>query len=150
MYLARDVRRCQRFPGPVQIFSHEAEKKKYCDQNDEKNTFLKYNIPLSILDEPVACARYFIRLIHLVLEELFGLTWSDYSMKLTVVKKTKGVFGRCVAAMGSVELQGRLALHVHLLIWGVDPTFVRYISNRVELREFFFIDYRSNFNCKCS
>ena len=41
-------------------------------QNDEKNTFLKYNIPSSILDEPVACARCFICFIHLVLEELFG------------------------------------------------------------------------------
>jgi len=41
------------------------------------------------------------------------------------------------SAMGSIELQGRLALHVHELIWGVDPKFVRYVANRVELREKF-------------
>jgi hypothetical protein len=55
---------------------------------------------------PVAAARFFHFMVEVFLEEVLG--WE---------KEERGVFGHPKGYYGTVEQQGRLTLHLHLVIW---------------------------------
>lgn len=55
---------------------------------------------------PVAAARFFDYMVRTFISEVLG--WK---------KEDRGVFGRPEAYYGTVEQQGRLTLHLHLLLW---------------------------------
>lgn len=61
-----------------------------------------------IAKNPVAGARFFHFLVQLLIKHL--LRWSDS-------KDRSGIFGRTSAFYGTVEQQGQLTLHLHMLIW---------------------------------
>lgn len=72
--------------------------------------------------DPVADARYFGRMLGIVVRELLG--WSDSEGRSV---QGGGVFGVTKAFFGVVETQGRGALHAHNLVWvrGMPPTVER-------------------------
>lgn len=57
---------------------------------------------------PVACARFFDYVVRLFIEHILG--WKDDG-------PTHGIFGKPSSYYGSVEQQGRMTLHLHILIW---------------------------------
>lgn len=57
-------------------------------------------------ENPVACARFFQLFVKLFLEVI-----------LRVDKEEEGLFGKTEAYYGTVEEQGRKALHLHTLVW---------------------------------
>lgn len=57
---------------------------------------------------PVACAQFFDHVVRLFLKHICG--WSDDG-------PVRGVFGRPLAYYGTVEQQGRMTLHLHILLW---------------------------------
>ncbi|KAJ2916281.1 hypothetical protein MD484_g4135, partial [Candolleomyces efflorescens] len=61
-----------------------------------------------IAANPVAGARFFHFLVQLFIRHL--LKWADNS-------DGKGIFGHTSAYYGTVEQQGRMTLHLHMLIW---------------------------------
>lgn len=66
----------------------------------------------AIARDPFAAAKFFHFLIGAILETLFQIKSTAFS-----VKASDGVFGRATAYVGSVESQGRGTLHLHLLLW---------------------------------
>ncbi|TFK88333.1 hypothetical protein K466DRAFT_489162 [Polyporus arcularius HHB13444] len=65
-----------------------------------------------IADDPYAAARFFHFLTLTILETLFQIRVTPYS-----VKSGTGVLGKAAAYVGSVESQGRGSLHLHMLLW---------------------------------
>lgn len=61
-----------------------------------------------IASNPVAGARFFNYMVQLFIKHL--LRWSDPDGR-------RGVFGHTGAYYGTVEQQGRMTLHLHILIW---------------------------------
>ncbi|KAJ3544805.1 hypothetical protein NMY22_g2652 [Coprinellus aureogranulatus] len=61
-----------------------------------------------VTKNPVAGARFFHYLVELLIKHL--LRWGDSQQR-------RGVFGHTAAYYGTVEQQGRMALHLHMLIW---------------------------------
>ncbi|KIK66558.1 hypothetical protein GYMLUDRAFT_106006, partial [Collybiopsis luxurians FD-317 M1] len=59
-----------------------------------------------VINNPVAHAQFFHYFVTLFLREILGIN-SD----------NEGWFGHPVAHYGTVEQQGRLALHLHMLLW---------------------------------
>lgn len=66
----------------------------------------------NVAKDPYAAAKFFDFIVKLVLETLVGV---KVSARRVEVKK--GVYGRVRAYYGTVECQGRGALHLHILIW---------------------------------
>lgn len=60
----------------------------------------------AIADNPVACARYFDKIVRAFLERVLKFGSDD-----------RGLFGKTETYYGTVESQGRLTLHLHLLLW---------------------------------
>src|SRR5690606_9542997 len=55
---------------------------------------------------PVACARFFDRIVQLVIKHL--LAWES---------DKGGLWGEVAAYYGTVEQQGRMTLHWHVILW---------------------------------
>lgn len=55
---------------------------------------------------PVACAKFFHLMVNAFLEKIVGLN-----------SPLPGIFGPIESHFGTVEEQGRLTLHLHLLLW---------------------------------
>lgn len=69
---------------------------------------------------PVAGARFFHVMVELFLKHVLG-----------VDSKEPGVFGKPSAYYGTVEQQGRLTLHIHMLLWIANSMSPQEIRNRV-------------------
>lgn len=69
--------------------------------------------------DPAACARFFGRMLNVVVRDLLG--WNESEGRSV---EGGGVFGVTKAFFGVVETQGRGALHAHNLVWvrGMPPT----------------------------
>ncbi|KAJ3549575.1 hypothetical protein NM688_g5163 [Phlebia brevispora] len=83
----------------------------------------------SIADNPVACAKFFHFLVKTFL-----------CVVLRVSEERTGLFGKTSAYYGTVESQGRLTLHLHLLIWIENALTLQQIhdkllANETEFRE---------------
>ncbi|KAF4618642.1 hypothetical protein D9613_009831 [Agrocybe pediades] len=59
-----------------------------------------------VVRNPVASARFFHFMVEMFLKHILG-----------VDSKQEGIYGKTAAYYGTVEQQGRLALHLHLLLW---------------------------------
>lgn len=62
--------------------------------------------------DPVAGARYFRRLAHVVVEVLIG--WNELCGR---PRAQGGAFGTCKGFYGAIEAQARGSPHIHMLIW---------------------------------
>lgn len=80
-------------------FADTNETFKLCIQPDDERFRL-------IAGNPVAAARFFHFMITLFIEHVLGFD-----------KDKCGLYGDCSAYYGTVEQQGRLTLHLHLLLW---------------------------------
>ena len=70
-----------------------------------------------IASNPVACARFFNFMVEQFIKHVLGVS-SDHL----------GLYGETSAYYGTVEQQGRLTLHIHLLLWirgGLTPDEIR-------------------------
>ncbi|PBK85074.1 hypothetical protein ARMGADRAFT_1048107 [Armillaria gallica] len=61
-----------------------------------------------IVNNPTAAARFFHFLVNLFIEEFLGCKGT---------KQSEGFYGNTNAYYGTVEQQGRLTLHLHILLW---------------------------------
>ena len=59
-----------------------------------------------VANNPVACARFFHFMIELFIKHILGVN-TDHP----------GLYGKTSAYYGTVEQQGRLTLHLHILVW---------------------------------
>ena len=66
----------------------------------------------NVSGDPYAASKFFDFIVKTVLESLVGVKVSSRRVEIR-----KGVFGRVRAYYGTVECQGRGALHLHILIW---------------------------------
>ncbi len=73
-----------------------------------------------IARNPVAGARFFHKMVELFLKHVLG-----------VESEEAGLFGKPSAYYGTVEQQGRLTLHIHLLVWIVNSLSPQEIRNRI-------------------
>ncbi len=73
-----------------------------------------------IAQNPVAGARFFHTMVQLFLKHVLG-----------VDTEQAGVFGKPSAYYGTVEQQGRLTLHLHMLVWIVNSLSPQEIRNRI-------------------
>ena len=75
--------------------------------NDFVAEILPYDKRLRLIcQNPVAGARFFDFMVKLFITEILGID-----------VKHKGIYGDVTAYYGTVEQQGRLTLHLHMLIW---------------------------------
>jgi hypothetical protein len=75
---------------------------------------------------PVATSRIYHRIKYLVYNYIFGMNIEgDGHLKTrksnTVESRPKGAFGKILAAAGTDETSGRLALHTHIILFTVMP-----------------------------
>lgn len=83
----------------------------YYADNSGKHVFTPHLYSASaraklVIDNPVAHARFFHFFVQLFLTEVLGLN-----------SQKEGWFGQPVAHYGTVEQQGRTALHLHMVLW---------------------------------
>jgi hypothetical protein len=80
-----------------------ADDKKRFDVNLGRNNDERFRL---IANNPVACARFFHFMVNLFIKHVLGFG-----------KKRNGLYGDASAFYSTVEQQGRLSLHLHMLIW---------------------------------
>ena len=68
---------------------------------------------INVASDPFASAKYFHFMIATILECLFGISKGRNG---TIMRK-EGIFGMVKSYVGTVEAQGRGALHLHMLLW---------------------------------
>ena len=68
---------------------------------------------INIASDPFVSAKYFHFMIATILKCLFGISKGWNGM---IVRK-EGIFGMVRSYVGTVEAQGRGALHLHMLLW---------------------------------
>ena len=81
----------------------------YADTKEtfEPNLFRKKDERLRLIaNNPVAGARFFKLMVELFFKHVLG-----------VDKKGRGLYGKTSGYYGTVEQQGRLSLHLHMLVW---------------------------------
>ncbi|KZT13898.1 hypothetical protein NEOLEDRAFT_1082121, partial [Neolentinus lepideus HHB14362 ss-1] len=83
-----------------------------------------------IANNPVAGARFFDMMVKLFIEHVLG-----------VDSNHDGLYGKTSAYYGTVEQQGRLTLHLHLLLWITNSLSPQDIRERM-------MDKNSNFRTK--
>ena len=72
----------------------------------------------NIAGDPYAAAKFFHFIIQVLLETVFGIKKTKYS-----IHRKEGAYGVVQAYLGAVEVQGQGTLHTHMLIWLKDaPT----------------------------
>ena len=87
-------------------------------------------------NNPVAAAQIFHRLLEAVYSILIGLPQSSNSRITTpLADRACGIFGRPVAAFSVIEVQARLSLHAHMVLWGnINPRLLAMASTKENLR----------------
>lgn len=85
---------------PLALYFANADKPIYPDiyKRDERYKLISQN--------PVACACFFDYMVKLFIKHILGMD-TDHN----------GLFGKTKGFYGTVEEQGRLTLHLHLLLW---------------------------------
>ena len=80
----------------------------YADTQEEfKPQFLSYDERVrKVCQNPVAGARFFHFIVQAFIKDVLGIE-----------SKNPGLYGETAAYYGTVEQQGRLTLHLHLLLW---------------------------------
>jgi hypothetical protein len=66
-----------------------------------------------LASDPVACAKFCNLIFESTIQYLLGFFPKDHCFH----KKNIGIFGKPLAYAGTIEEQGRKALHMHLLLW---------------------------------
>lgn len=90
----------------------------------------------TVKNNPCAAARVFHRLIEAVATDLVCLGGKGSDAKKTTSNTRKGCLGKSVAMLGVYECQGRMALHMHALIWATaSPDLVSRIADDHHLSE---------------
>jgi len=87
----------------------------------------------NVANDPYAAAKYFKTIIDLLLNKMFGVDVTSFT-----VNSRPGILGRIRAYFGVVEAQGRGTLHLHMLMWLVGgPTSdeMRELLKRADFRE---------------
>jgi hypothetical protein len=91
-----------------------------------------WNINKYAADNPVACADLFRRILAAVFDVLLGIPSVQHQRKTNMTEehlKRQGVFGQARACGSASEVQGRKALHVHMLVWTkLSPLFIQWAS----------------------
>ena len=73
---------------------------------------------ITMAQDPYAAAKFFHSIIRILLETVFGISKTKYS-----IHRKEGAYGTVQAYLGTVEAQGRGSLHMHMLVWLKDaPT----------------------------
>ena len=89
-----------------------------------------WNINKYAADNPVACAELFSRILDAVFEVLVGMPSIQHQRKSFLPGDRlyrRGVFGQPRACASASEVQGRKALHVHMLVWTkLSPAFIQW------------------------
>ena len=85
-------------PMSIYFASEEEVFRSHVLSNDERQRLIASN--------PVASARFFHKLVDLFIQHVLG-----------IANEGHGLFGPTGAYYGTVEQQGRLTLHLHLLLW---------------------------------
>ena len=83
----------------------------------------EYGLAKILADNPVAAAKQFKEILDSLYEVLFGIS-PAYKIRSSVAARSrnKGVFGQTFAVYNCIEVQGRLSLHGHMVIWaGLPP-----------------------------
>lgn len=100
----------------AQLFTgSEIDMDKFCDTAGPTSTERATNIA----QDPYASAKFFHFIVTTVLEVLMKIKKTSNGR----ISRGKGIFGYVQGYIGTVEAQGRGALHLHMLIWLQDaPT----------------------------
>lgn len=80
-----------------------------------------------ISENPVAGARFFHFMISAFIEHVLGVR--EFPRK--GLKRNCGLFGKTSAYYGTVEQQGRLTLHLHMVIWIINSLTPQEIRDRI-------------------
>ena len=91
-----------------------------CDkcQNTVNVDLSDSNLRKYIAENPAASAQVFQNLVTTLYTDVLGIE-PEYAMKKTQpLQKRQGVFGSLQAVAGVIEVQGRLALHLHAVLFG--------------------------------
>src|SRR6266849_2032754 len=89
-----------------------------------------------ISENPVAGARFFHFMVSTFIEHVLGVAESEHK-----TKRQTGLFGKTSAYYGTVEQQGRLTLHLHMLLWIKNSFTPQEIRDKI-------MDADSDFQCK--
>jgi len=93
-------------------FSPAKNKHPICLYYADKDIHFKHNLrsvtehDLLVLSNPVATARFFDYMVQMVIKHVLG-----------VGELHPGLYGKTSAYYGTVEQQGRLTLHIHMMLW---------------------------------
>jgi Helitron helicase-like domain at N-terminus len=89
----------------------------YADKNIEfkPNLRLSNKQNLLVTQNPIAAARFFHLMIHMFIKHVLGIG-----------VKYSGLYDNTAGYYGTVEQQGRLTLHLHMILW---------IENALSLQE---------------
>ena len=93
-------------------FSPADNKHPICLYYADKDIHFKHNLrtlserDLLVLSNPVAAARFFDYMVRMVIKHVLG-----------VGELHPGLYGKTSAYYGTVEQQGRLTLHMHMMLW---------------------------------
>ena len=68
---------------------------------------------INMASDPFASAKFFHFMINTILESLFGVSKGRNG----IIIRKEGIFGTVKSYVGTVEAQGRGALHLHILLW---------------------------------
>lgn len=95
---------------------------------------------LLVLNNPVGAARFFDFVVRLVLKHVLG-----------VGSNHDGLYGKTAAYYGTVEQQGRLTLHLHMLLWIKSALSPQEIRDRIMSSDIEFtkelVDYLESVHC---
>lgn len=86
-----------------------------------------------IANNPVACARFFDFMVRMFIKHILGIG-TDHD----------GIFGKANGYYGTVEEQGRLTLHLHLLLWTKDALTPQQIEH---VQYIFELSYKMQLGC---
>ncbi|OWZ11488.1 hypothetical protein PHMEG_00015483 [Phytophthora megakarya] len=98
------------------------------DTMNISKTFLRAHLGMISTQNPVACARYFDRIIAIIIEVLF-----DWNQTKKCSKGKGGIFGTTEAFYGSTESQSPTgSLHSDMMVWirGMPRTLEQYTQLR--------------------
>jgi Helitron helicase-like domain at N-terminus/PIF1-like helicase len=99
-------------PSWFVTFSPADNKHPICLYYADKDIHFKHNLrsvterDLLVLSNPVAAARFFDYMVRMVIKHVLG-----------VGELHPGLYGKTSAYYGTVEQQGRLTLHMHMMLW---------------------------------
>ena len=80
-----------------------------------------------ISDNPVAGARFFHFMVSSFIEHVLGIRENPRNG----IRRNNGLFGRTSAYYGTVEQQGRLTLHLHMVLWIINSLTPQEIRDKI-------------------